>query len=59
MDSPTLVLTNDIRATCSHSVTAGMGMTFSFLAARMLLERFQGLTSPDHDLFASGRNHHA
>lgn len=37
----------------------GNGMTFSFLAARMLLERFQGLTSPDHDLFAFGRNHHA
>jgi glycine/D-amino acid oxidase-like deaminating enzyme len=34
----------------------GNGMTFGFLAARMLLERWQGIHSPDHDLFAFGRH---
>jgi hypothetical protein len=30
-------------------------MTFALLAARMLLEHFRGVHSPDHDLFAFGR----
>jgi glycine/D-amino acid oxidase-like deaminating enzyme len=34
----------------------GNGMTFGFLAARMLLERWQGIESADHDLFAFGRH---
>jgi glycine/D-amino acid oxidase-like deaminating enzyme len=29
----------------------GNGMTFGILAARLLLERWQGLRSPDHELF--------
>ncbi len=33
----------------------GNGMTFGFLAARLLLERWQGATSPDHALFEFGR----
>jgi glycine/D-amino acid oxidase-like deaminating enzyme len=33
----------------------GNGMTFSFLAARMLLEHWQGKRSADHRLFAFGR----
>jgi glycine/D-amino acid oxidase-like deaminating enzyme len=33
----------------------GNGMTFGFLAARLLLERWQGMTSPDHRLFEFGR----
>jgi glycine/D-amino acid oxidase-like deaminating enzyme len=33
----------------------GNGMTFSFLAARLLLERWQRETSPDHELFGFGR----
>jgi glycine/D-amino acid oxidase-like deaminating enzyme len=33
----------------------GNGMTFGFLAARLLLEQFQGRASPDHDLFAFNR----
>jgi glycine/D-amino acid oxidase-like deaminating enzyme len=33
----------------------GNGMTFSALAARMLLEQWQGVVSADHDLFAFGR----
>jgi glycine/D-amino acid oxidase-like deaminating enzyme len=34
----------------------GNGMTFGFLAARILLEQFQGVTVADHDLFAFGRH---
>jgi glycine/D-amino acid oxidase-like deaminating enzyme len=34
----------------------GNGMTFGFLAARMLLEQWRGITSPDHQLFAFGRH---
>jgi glycine/D-amino acid oxidase-like deaminating enzyme len=34
----------------------GNGMTFALLAARMLLEQWQGIHSPDHDLFAFGRH---
>jgi glycine/D-amino acid oxidase-like deaminating enzyme len=34
----------------------GNGMTFGFLAARMLLEQFQGRASADHRLFAFGRH---
>jgi glycine/D-amino acid oxidase-like deaminating enzyme len=34
----------------------GNGMTFGFLAAQMLLEQWQGIDSPDHQLFAFGRN---
>jgi glycine/D-amino acid oxidase-like deaminating enzyme len=34
----------------------GNGMTFGFLAARLLLERWQGVNSPDQDLFAFGRH---
>lgn len=34
----------------------GNGMTFGFLAARMLLERWQDVHTPDHDLFAFGRD---
>ena len=34
----------------------GNGMTFGFLAARMLLEQWQGVHSADHDLFAFGRH---
>jgi glycine/D-amino acid oxidase-like deaminating enzyme len=34
----------------------GNGMTFGFLAARMLLEQWQGVESSDHRLFAFGRN---
>jgi hypothetical protein len=30
-------------------------MTFGFLAARLLLERWQGVNSPDHALFAFDR----
>jgi glycine/D-amino acid oxidase-like deaminating enzyme len=33
----------------------GNGMTFSSLAARMLLEQWQGIRSPDHRLFCFGR----
>jgi len=33
----------------------GNGMTFGFLAARLLLERWQGVESPDHALFAFNR----
>lgn len=33
----------------------GNGMTFAALAARILLEQWQGLRSPDHELFAFGR----
>ena len=33
----------------------GNGMTLGFLAARLLLERWQGLASRDHDLFAFSR----
>jgi glycine/D-amino acid oxidase-like deaminating enzyme len=33
----------------------GNGMTFGFLAARLLLERWQGVHSPDHALFAFDR----
>jgi glycine/D-amino acid oxidase-like deaminating enzyme len=33
----------------------GNGMTFGFLAARLLLERWHGVTSRDHALFAFGR----
>ncbi len=33
----------------------GNGMTFGFLAARLLLERWQGLESRDHALFAFNR----
>lgn len=33
----------------------GNGMTFGFLAARLLLERWQGLNSRDHALFAFDR----
>ena len=33
----------------------GNGMTFGFLAARMLREQWQGVVSPDHDLFRFGR----
>jgi glycine/D-amino acid oxidase-like deaminating enzyme len=35
----------------------GNGMTFGFLAARLLLERWQGIRSPDHALFAFDREH--
>ena len=34
----------------------GNGMTFGFLAARMLLEQWQGMHSPDHDLFGFSRD---
>jgi glycine/D-amino acid oxidase-like deaminating enzyme len=33
----------------------GNGMTFGFLAARVLLELWQGIRSPDHRLFGFGR----
>jgi glycine/D-amino acid oxidase-like deaminating enzyme len=33
----------------------GNGMTFGFLAARLLLERWQGVQSQDHALFAFNR----
>jgi glycine/D-amino acid oxidase-like deaminating enzyme len=33
----------------------GNGMTFGFLASRLLLEQYQGVRSRDHDLFAFGR----
>ena len=33
----------------------GNGMTFGFLASRLLLERVQGIESADHALFAFGR----
>lgn len=33
----------------------GNGMTFAFMAARMLLEQWQGVRSPDHALFRFGR----
>jgi len=33
----------------------GNGMTFSFLAARMLLEQWQGVRAADHHLFRFGR----
>jgi glycine/D-amino acid oxidase-like deaminating enzyme len=33
----------------------GNGMTFGFLAARMLREQWQGVRSPDHALFRFGR----
>jgi glycine/D-amino acid oxidase-like deaminating enzyme len=33
----------------------GNGMTFGFLAGRILLEQWRGITSPDHDLFRFGR----
>ena len=34
----------------------GNGMTFAALAARILLEQWQGITSPDHRLFAFNRS---
>jgi glycine/D-amino acid oxidase-like deaminating enzyme len=34
----------------------GNGMTFGFLASRLLLEQWQGLESSDHALFAFGRH---
>jgi hypothetical protein len=34
---------------------AVVGMTFGFLAARLLLERWQGVQSQDHALFAFDR----
>ena len=34
----------------------GNGMTFAFLAARLLLERWQGVSSRDHTLFEFGRH---
>ena len=33
----------------------GNGMTFAALAARILVEQWQGVRSPDHDLFAFNR----
>ena len=33
----------------------GNGMTFGFLAARMLVEQWRGIESPDHALFGFGR----
>ncbi|MCC7010301.1 MAG: FAD-binding oxidoreductase [Acidobacteria bacterium] len=33
----------------------GNGMTFGFLAARLLLEQYRGIRSPDHALFAFNR----
>ena len=33
----------------------GNGMTFGFLAARMLREQWQGVRSDDHRLFRFGR----
>ena len=33
----------------------GNGMTFAALAARILVEQWRGITSPDHDLFAFNR----
>ena len=33
----------------------GNGMTFAALAARILVEQWRGVHSPDHDLFAFGR----
>lgn len=36
----------------------GNGMTFGFLAARLLLERWQGVESGDHALFEFGRLRH-
>ena len=33
----------------------GNGMTFGMLAARVLLERWHGITSPDHALFEFAR----
>jgi glycine/D-amino acid oxidase-like deaminating enzyme len=33
----------------------GNGMTFAALAARILVEQWQGIRSPDHDLFAFSR----
>jgi glycine/D-amino acid oxidase-like deaminating enzyme len=33
----------------------GNGMTFAFLAARLLLERWQGKATEDHALFEFGR----
>jgi glycine/D-amino acid oxidase-like deaminating enzyme len=36
----------------------GNGMTFGFLAARLLLERWQGVKSRDHALFEFGRLRH-
>lgn len=35
----------------------GNGMTFGFLAARMLLDQFKGMRSEDHRLFAFNRFH--
>jgi len=34
----------------------GNGMTFAALAARILVEQWQGVRSPDHDLFAFNRS---
>jgi glycine/D-amino acid oxidase-like deaminating enzyme len=34
----------------------GNGMTLGFLAARLLVEWYQGRRSTDHDLFAFGRH---
>jgi len=34
----------------------GNGMTFAFLAAKLLLDWYRGDRSPDHRLFAFGRN---
>ena len=33
----------------------GNGMTFAALAARMLVEHWQGRQTPDHDLFSFSR----
>jgi len=33
----------------------GNGMTFGFLASKLLLEQYRGICSTDHDLFAFGR----
>ena len=33
----------------------GNGMTFGFLASKLLLEQYQGVRSADHELFAFGR----
>jgi glycine/D-amino acid oxidase-like deaminating enzyme len=34
----------------------GNGMTFGFLAAKLLLSEYRGQHSPDHELFSFGRN---
>ena len=40
---------------CAGYGYGGNGMTFGFLAARLLLERLQGVQSQDHALFAFDR----